>query len=320
MDRDEGRISGVQFKNFIIDGEAVENNQNGIKVEMDNDAVVIDSMATINLNYGIYLKNSDAAIVTNNILAEVYRPLYLVNSGKSNTITNNRIGGAGQQGYSIFLEGQYRALVSNNQIYPDGKVGIVCKGCKNALIANNRLQNYCKPLIWFEAGGSIDNDKNSITGNYIQYSFGVSEGGNNGVDINCFNNQDNWAMIDLGDNGNNNFVSGNFMDFSETTGAANNIAIDLGEISTNGNGESAQWIIGENRANPIVQISAKNDYGNRDTFDIEEKNGIVGTKGVMAYSLPLSYIVAFCVAVIAILVSNFMMMYTIRYQNVKEYR
>ena len=202
-----GRISSVQFRNFIIDGRAVDLsnplNQNAIKIDVDNDAITIENMVIINCNHGLYAKNNDAMLVINNLFAELYKPIYFVSNSKSCLISNNRIGAAGKAGTSLYIENAQDITVIGNNIFPDGTSNIyLANGCQRCLITGNHLTSYCAGVI--TSTGTVS--KTHITGNFIGYT------GDSTIVNTCGTNHDNlnFGLVNIG--GEKIYISNNFFD------------------------------------------------------------------------------------------------------------
>ena len=209
-----GRISGIEFRNFIIDGRPFDNstnplNQNAIKIAIDNDAIVISNMVIINCNHGLYAKNNDAMLITNNMFAELFKPIYFISNSKGCLISNNRIGAAGKSDTSLYIENAQDITITANNIFPDGTSNIyLINGCTRCLIANNHLSSYCSGVITSIASANgKDLNKTHITGNYISYI-----GDTTTIDTNCGtnHNETSFGLVNIG--GEKIYISNNFFD------------------------------------------------------------------------------------------------------------
>ena len=165
------RITGLCFRDFIIDGLDSANQKVGIHVERDNDGIQILNMVCMRLHYGVELRNADAAFISGNQLVECRNCLYLTNAGKSNLISNNRMGG-GKDGITCFVEGQSWLNIIGNNIFPDGYSNLVMKRCGNCLVTGNHIKSYYVGALyleeaWSNSGNFEGNNLITIVGNHI---------------------------------------------------------------------------------------------------------------------------------------------------------
>jgi hypothetical protein len=159
----EGRISSVEFADFMLDGEVAGEGRKGIFFERDNDSIQIRRMAMKELGDALTLRAADACIIEGNMILENLSCLRLVEAGIASVVSHNRLG-AKPPGITAFIERHDRAVFQGNNVFPDGYANLVMKGCTRCTVNGNQFQSFYAPVIFMEGGSHL----NSIVGNTIQ--------------------------------------------------------------------------------------------------------------------------------------------------------
>ncbi|MET8081873.1 NosD domain-containing protein [Streptomyces sp. NPDC005303] len=197
-----GRLNGVVFQDFCIDGVAdtkpyVEGNHKiGISVQSDNDSFRFEGMGFVYLTQAMVVKGADACSFTNNFVAECGTSISLTGASQVAKITNNYLISA-WAGYSVFAENAEGILISGNTILWACNITLINSNRCN-ISANKLLSNF--PSMIALTNGSSEN---LISGNHFRRVYG--DGTSTRYD-------DLFGLVHI--NGSDNAVTGNQFSFS----------------------------------------------------------------------------------------------------------
>lgn len=167
-----GRVSGVEFRNFMIDGSSgvrphtASPYKIGIAIDSNTDSVFIDGMGFTYLGSGIIAHSADGLLITNNMICEIGNCIQLYDYSTSVKITNNYLlsdwGGA-----SVYAENADNTVITDNIIEYCGTVRLY--NCTNGFISGNRIDSGWPHCIWVE----VSNDM-VISNNHIRRQDNIS--------------------------------------------------------------------------------------------------------------------------------------------------
>ncbi|POX56266.1 fructotransferase [Streptomyces sp. Ru71] len=168
---DVGRLSGVVFQDFCIDGvSAVKpytpgNSKTGISVQSDNDSFRIEGMGFVYLEHAMTVRGADACSFTNNFVAECGSSIELTGASQSVKITNNYLISA-WAGFSIYAEKAEGINISGNTIL--WACNITLTEANRSTISANKLLSNFPGMISLLNGSS----GNLISGNHFRRVYG----------------------------------------------------------------------------------------------------------------------------------------------------
>ena len=101
--------------------------------------------STNHLKAGIYLKNANYCIISNNSIVKSYRGIYLDDKSSNNVITNNNVS---NNRYGIYLYLSSSSIIRNNTFVNDGLFAGFSGDTYHCIIENNTVNG--KPLVYLE--------------------------------------------------------------------------------------------------------------------------------------------------------------------------
>ncbi|MGW0817296.1 NosD domain-containing protein [Streptomyces viridiviolaceus] len=199
---DVGRLNGIVFQDFCIDGVASSkpytpgNSKIGVSVQSDNDALRFEGMGFVYLEHAMVVRGADACSFTNNFIAECGSCISLTGASQVAKITNNYLISS-WGGYSVFAENAEGILVSGNTVLWACNITLINSN-RCAISANKLLSNF-PSMIALRNGSS----GNLISGNHFRRVYG--DGTSTRFD-------DLYGLVHI--NGDDNAVTGNQFSFS----------------------------------------------------------------------------------------------------------
>jgi len=200
-----GRVSGVEFDNFMIDGRSGVRPHNadpfkiGIAIDSNTDSVFITNMGMTYLNAGIIAHSADALFISHNMICEIGNCILLYDYSTSVKVTNNFLL-SDWEGASVYAENADNTVITDNTIEYCGTVRL--HNCTNGFISGNRIDSGWPHCIYVE----VSNDM-VISNNHIRRQDNVSF--DNGLD-------DTTGIVYV--NGARNSVVGNRITVEQTPG------------------------------------------------------------------------------------------------------
>lgn len=198
-----GRLNGIEFRDFCIDGVSATkpylpgSGKIGIRIASDNDSVKIAGMGLCYLSKGLVIRGADAIVITDNVICEVGTCIELVGASIVPRITNNFLISA-WAGHAVYAEHADSLHVTGNSLLWHGSVRLVA--CGRACISANTFVSSWPGLIVLDENCH----ENLISGNHLR-RIDVETVNANGTD-------DYFGLVQL--NGNDNTVSGNHFSLS----------------------------------------------------------------------------------------------------------
>ncbi|MDR2381889.1 MAG: right-handed parallel beta-helix repeat-containing protein [Bifidobacteriaceae bacterium] len=117
-----GRVSGLEFRDFIIDGAPLEAHTRpydtrphkiGIAIDSPTDSTIISGMCFTHTHSGVVTHHADGLMITNNFICEIGNCIELYDNPICPKISNNMLW-ADWRGYGVLIEGGDSAMISDN--------------------------------------------------------------------------------------------------------------------------------------------------------------------------------------------------------------
>ncbi|MFF9813552.1 NosD domain-containing protein [Streptomyces sp. NPDC014006] len=168
---DVGRLSGIVFQDFCIDGvSAVKpytpgNSKIGISVQSDNDSFRFEGMGFVYLEHAMTVNGADACSFTNNFVAECGSSIELTGASQSVKITNNYLISA-WAGYSVHAERTEGLSITGNTILWACNITLI--ESNRCTISANKLLSDFPSMISLQNGSS----GNLISANHFRRVYG----------------------------------------------------------------------------------------------------------------------------------------------------
>lgn len=202
-----GRINGLEFRDFILDGVTASkpylpgSGKIGISIQSDNDSVRVEGMGFVYLSKAMVVRGADAAWFTNNFVAECGSCLELTGASQVVRVSNNYLISA-WAGSAVFAENAEGLHIEGNTIVWYGSLRLV--NCKRGIVSGNKFVSSWPGMIILEPGC----DENLIASNQIT-RVDTESSIDNGRD-------DYFGLIHV--NGSNNSILANHFSFSVGSG------------------------------------------------------------------------------------------------------
>ena len=273
----------IQLFNFTYFGFIMINIQNTDK------PIIIENCYFNTLDYaggrGISLSNVSDLVIENNMFERVATSV--IASGSSNiTIKTNVIQNVTPGGYAIFLSNSDLSMVSNNQFFLNGVIGIDLYSTSNSIVEKNYINNSYDAL-YFADGINFTISQNSAQ-NSLSDCLVLSNVSNSLIYSNMISKTLTGAGMYIGIS-HNNVIDGNTLDqtlygikltnsFNNTIANSKITNTDIGIYLTSGSSKNTikdSSIAGSSTASYGIEVDTQSNWNVFESVTIQNSNVLI---------------------------------------------
>lgn len=146
-------VTGLTVRDLAIQGSDGGVYQIGIFVDRPNRRTLVSNVNCIALRKGVYMRESDEAVVENSWLAECEAPLHM-HRGNNCIVSDNALGGQ-PGGVTADFHGHARLTFTGNNVFPDGYTALFITDGHHNTITDNIFTNWYVGIIQIEGNSNL---------------------------------------------------------------------------------------------------------------------------------------------------------------------